>query len=653
MNGSAKAIRIICYCLMALMAIPVRAQINEAWIDVAEEILDRQGDAGLSEEQCEDQENLLLYPINLNLATSQQLEMCGLFSSYQVNTIIEYRENYGALLTVFELASLPGFRKQRLEEQERFMTVHNTARGEAGKIAGSRLLLYAGNKSISIENQTSYPGSPWRTSLRFKTGLGRNMSAGLAYEKDAGEKGRNGLRPEHLAGYMEMRGNRTLEQLIIGTYRISNGMGLIQGAGLMHSPEVIQSRPLLLSSLKPYAGASEAIIHQGASCRLNFGHLRIVLWTSLQNADLSLSKLSSITGEIDWTDYLRESGLHRTSTEQSGRNLAYLGSAGLQLSAVIGKLNLGVQYAPGISGLTRRGRDSLDYHHGPALYHSTSAQWQWRLPKLELYGEFAPGGKSSSALLAGSRFYINDFLSGLVQIHWYGSAHRETFASAYASGSHILNEKGLLLVIHAEPFSGIQADVAIELSEYPAPRTHALVPSSGFRCQLTIGNGSRAKLLWRMRIVSTSKQQTPSTDRPGIRPLARVNNNKIDGRLIYTPSARFTWQSRLVLSYMPGKLRGGGHAGLQQLNFRVSSWLKCTAQLLVFNIPSWNNRIYLYEPGLFQQFSFPVYSGTGNKISGVVAVKPFRGITLEGKGSFYRDTEKEKWEAGLQLRLNF
>ncbi|MCP4312176.1 MAG: hypothetical protein GY790_12995 [Bacteroidetes bacterium] len=643
---------IICLCLATLKSFPIAAQHNEGWTDRAEEAMIREDGSGLPEEQCEEQQELLLYPINLNRSTRDQLESCGLFTSFQVNSIIRYREEYGNFFSVYELASLNGFRKQRLQELSVYMTVKEAVRSNPGKPAGSRILLYAGRAFTNEEDQTPYPGSPWKTSLRIKTVAGRRVSMGVAYEKDPGEKGIWGKHPEHLSAYIELKGRGGVEQVIVGSYRINNGLGLVQGSGLMHTPEGVQSRPLILSSLKPYAGAGESIIHQGAACKLNLGLMKLMVWGSLQSIDLSLGDLSYAT-RTDWSDHIRETGLHRTLNEQKGRNLAYLGSAGIQLTACIGKLNLGVQYSPEINGLTVRGSDSLQYFHGPTLFHGSSIQWKWMHRRLELYGELAPGRNNSSAFQGGTRFFINDFLSGAMQVHWYGAAHRETFASAFTSGSSIVNERGVLLLIHAEPYRGIQADLAVEVYEYPAPRTLVRVPSSGFRYRLTLHNGSRAELQWRFIMVKSTRQQTPSSTLTGIRPLTNIQNNRIDGRLVYNPAANFTWQSRLAISYTPGEESGHGHAALQQVSIRLNKRLRCTAQLILFNVPLWANRIYLYEPGLYQQFRFPVYNGKGHKLSLVASLKAVKRITLEGRGSILRDDKGKKCEAGFQLRLNF
>jgi len=626
---------------------------NGDWTDIAEEVLNRDDNFPIAEGLCEDRQELLLYPINLNRATAEQLESCGLFTPYQVHSIISYRDKYGDLLSVYELASLSGFRKQRLEKQAIYMTVGETVRSNPVSRAGTRILVFAGSSLTNTKDQVLYPGSPLKSSLRMKTGVGKRVRAGLAYEKDQGERGLWEYGPEHLTGYFEVNGPGILENIIFGNYRINNGMGLIQGAGLMHTPEAAQSRPLLLSSLKPYAGAGESIIHQGAACKLNLGITKVMLWSSFQNTDLSLANPGSASEETDWSEFIRETGMHRTANEIAGRNLGYLGCAGIQVLVNTGKLILGTQYSVEINGLTTSGKDSLRYFGGPALYHSSSIQWGWRLGRMELYGEFAPGQKNSSALMGGGRFFINDFLSGLVQLHWYGTAHRETFASAYASGSHILNEQGLLILIRAEPFREVRADFSVELYKYPAPRTLVRVPSSGYRYNLTLNNGSLGKLQWRLRTVLSSRQQTPSADLSGIRPLSIIQNSRVDGRLIYKPLPGFSWQSRLVISYTSGNASRKGHATLQQVNFRLNKKLRATLQFVMFHVPCWDNRIYLYEPGLYQQFRFPVYSGTGNKLSMLASLKPMRGVTLEAKGSVCRQDEIEKWEVGIQLRLNF
>lgn len=80
-----------CVALFCLL-LPLQAQQSEGWIDAAEENLNRREDPGFAEEHCEEQQELLFYPINLNRATQVQLESSGLFTPYQAHVIIHYRQ---------------------------------------------------------------------------------------------------------------------------------------------------------------------------------------------------------------------------------------------------------------------------------------------------------------------------------------------------------------------------------------------------------------------------------------------------------------------------------------------------------------------------------------------------------------------------------
>ena len=654
MNGSKAIIRIIRLCLLLCLFPRLQAQEKEIWIDAAEEAISRSDNESITAEDCEDYQDLLAFPININQASMTQLESCGLFTTYQVNSILQYREEHGELLSLYELAALPGFSPAQLKEYFIYMTVNEIPPGtKPVKTDPGMVLFHIGKRQSNTDKQTDYPGPAWKTSLRIKKGLAKRLTMALAFEKDQGEKFLWESRPEHLCGYIEWKGRRRLEQLMFGNFRINNGMGLVQGAGIMHTPMHTHTRPLLLLKLKPYAGASESLIHQGVACKLNLGSVKLALWSSLQSLDLSLGNLALPVKDTDWTAHIRESGYHRTHTEQGGRSLAYLGSTGMQVLTALGRLNIGLQYSYEITGLTSRGRDSLQYQGSPSGFHTSSLQWQWRPGKLELYGEFSPGPRRSSAFIAGGRFHLNDFLSGTAQVHWYGASRRETFASAYASGSHIKNERGISLLIHAEPYRGIRADATAEIFHYPAPRAFLNTPSSGFRFSLTLQNGSQEALRWRLLMVNTSRPKNDPMEHAGIRALGSIQTLRIDGRIIYTPLPGFTWQSRLLISQSQGKPGGNSHAVLQQLGFRFMERIKCSAQLVLYQVPTWDNRIYLYEPGVYQQFSFPVYSGTGSKISLLTSLKLGRRAHFETRASLNRKDKTKSWETVMQLRFRF
>jgi hypothetical protein len=664
-------------CLFAVfhLGMPGISQEGGVQTDQAEEILGRDEEARVPLDTYEEIQDLSLHPVNLNAVTPDELMACGLFTSFQVHMILEYRERYGKMYTIYELAALTGFTASSLKEISPFITLEDRPRTTRRNAPGCQVILFAGKTfpdaigygiTAPVPVQSAYQGSPIKTSLKVRAVAGKNISLGLAYEKDPGETAFSGIRPEFLSGYINITGHRVMEQVILGTYRLHLGLGLVQGSGLIHSTEAFLSRPVSLSSLKPYAGMDETGPHRGAAIQLGLGPVKILAWSSLNSMDLSVANLRESGPGMDWASCRRETGLHRTSAELSGRNLAYLASSGVQAMAGTSNLMVGCHYSCEVSGPTQKGKDSLDLEAGTVFYHSLGILWRWRFNKLETFGEYAAGSFPSSAVIAGLRYQVSDFLSGCLLLHDYGSDHRETFSSAYASGSHISNEKGLSLQIHAEPFRTMVADLSVGMYWYPAPRYLVPVPSSGYRYSLKIQNAGSGQLQWMIRFTRRTSQQTPANVSIGVRPLEETRLSRLEGRLIYQPLESFQWQTRLIGSLNDGSNLHQGYAGVQQARFSVSEKLKSTLQFVVFNIPQWENRIYLYEPGLYHQFDFPVCYGEGQKITLVIKYRPFIWIILEAKASVltYHDREQfgsgndlvegyRKYEAGFQLRLDF
>jgi hypothetical protein len=159
-------------------------------------------------------------------------------------------------------------------------------------------------------------------------------------------------------------------------------------------------------------------------------------------------------------------------------------------------------------------------------------------------------------------------------------------------------------------------------------------------------------------------QTTPASECPGLRPLVSHTLSGIDGRLVFQPAAKFQWQTRLVTTFGQGGKSIDGYAAILQARFHPLENMSVAMQFVDFDVPSWDHRIYLYEPGLYHHFNFPVYYGNGQKVSLLLSVKTFNWITLEGKFSriVYRDRSQigsgndllegnRKIEVGIQIRL--
>lgn len=640
-----------------------------------EELLFRDEEAHIPVEIFEKVVELQDHPLNLNMATPDQLGESCLFTPFQIFTLTRYREKYGDLFSLFELTGLPGFTAEMLRQIEPFVCVEPGTPPKPVFKARSMLMIQlsrifpesSGYLPSNQQQAPSYAGSPLASTVRFKTRLGNHLAAGLSYQKDPGETYFQEHHPEFLSGHLSYHGNGLLRQLVAGDFQLHHGSGLVNGAGFMISPESYLVNRNPISSLKSYASVHENRFERGMGCRLGVQNMEMLVWASRKRVDLSHHKLKNLDTNAPWPEYQSSSGLHRTAYEISGRDLARRSNAGIQVTLRHRKLVLGTMWGMELWEFSGKGKEQLQIRADPFLKSVCSLHGRWHSDRIELFGEAALSQWRNTALQAGMRYHPNDFFQGVLLFYHYGSSFEGIQPHSYASGSHIQNEQGMAAILRTETGSLLNVDFQLELFNYPSPRYHTAVPSLGFRYSCTLSSTGIPPLQWRLRLTKKIWQTTPAQNKAGIPPVITSEVTRLDIRMDHDQVAFFHWQSRLVISLLSGSLRPvPGYAVAQQVNITPLKNLSCRCQFLVFHIADWDNRIYLYEPGLYYNFNFPVCYGKGQKVTSVISWKICRSITLSGKASamnYYNRKEtgsgndlrsgSKKWELACQFRLRF
>lgn len=670
MSGKILILLPVFACLASHPAYP---QLQEDDDILIEEQLYKDESSEIPEELYEEQSKHIAGMINLNSATREELAASGLFTPFQVFNLMEYRKRYGNFLSVYELAGVTGFRITRLREIATYLSVEAEAGRERPVSYNEMLMINAervfpvqeGYKNSSFDSGPVYAGSPLRTNIRLRTSNRRNLSLGIAYEKEPGEPFFLQSRPAFLSGYAGYRGNRCLRQVILGSYRIHQGLGLINGTGFLNSPEGYQQKTVSIVKLNPYASLNEYFYYNGIAGQIFLNRMELVIWSSYRFMDLALGSMADNPAIQGWTDFQQKTGLHRSKNEINGQSLGFNFHTGFHTSVKTKDYQVAFMIENEMNGLTRKGMDSLNAKINSVNSQVLSIHWKSHHGSVETFGEIASRDLHSVAVLSGTRIYFNDFIQGLLLFHHYSSAYHGIFPSAYGSGSNLSNEMGIAIQLHAEPGKAIITDLTTELFRYPNPRYLTVVPSTGCRYQLKIQYTGSEYFQWKFRFSKKLWQTTPAKEHNGIRSLENNDLTRLDLQFDYEPLNGIRWQSRIIVSSFSGSSKHGkAYAGLHRANSDLSEEIRFTVQFLVFDVPDWENRIYLYEPGLYYELNFPVCYGNGQKLSFVLSIKPIRKITLACKGSVisYLNTENigsgnsgitgnKRWDLGLQMRI--
>ena len=654
----------------------LRAQQTDSYPQEVEELLYRSESSLIPEEVFDIQEDSRSVLLKLNSASSEELETSGLFTPFQVHQLMKYRDRFGAIYSIYELAALPGFDASKLPALEHYLEINPGLKTPVTKRTKHMVMMDMGltqPKSVAYhadpdgKGERVYAGSPLFTTLRIRSQAGNHLSMGLTYEKDAGETAFQKGRPQFLSGYLQYQGKHILKQLVAGTFQLNHGLGLVNGSSFFHHPSSMRVNQRTLSMLRPYASKTEQRFERGLACQMARNRFQLLLWASHTRQDLSPGPLTGNPGETSWWEHQRSTGLHRTHGELEGRDLAARISGGLQLLYRHREFALGVMTGTERMSITRKGNTLLGKNFDPLTHHTASLHGSWLHGRWQLFGELAAEGSQSLACQVGCVIQFNDFLRGTLLAHRYGHKYRGSLPSSYASGSQVKNEQGVAFHLHMEPGRWLVADITGELFHYPFPRYQTLVPSHAYRMDLSLKNPGTNPLQWRIRIVSKTWQSTPVHGTIGIRPLEQSRVTRFDGRLHHQTGTLLTWQTRLVISLLSTAQNPvPAYAAMEQANFQIRSFLHCSVQFVMFHVKDWENRIYLYEPGFYYSFSFPSYYGRGQKTTLLLTLKALKGITLSAKFSTiyypHRETLRSGndlvmgnrlWETGIQLRLTF
>jgi len=599
--------------------------------------------------------------LDLNNASPEELNVSGLFSPYQLHNLIKYREEFGEIFSIHELAVIPGFRQSKLKEISSFIFLGPVNKSSSNTRAQHTILLNLGRSFPGKENspedtlsgiKSKYAGSPLLTCLRIKSRPSSKLALALTYEKDVEETFLYNNRPQFLSGYLSFDTKGFCKQLVLGCFKLNQGVGLVNGDGFFHQVGNLRVSPLSLSRLRPYASKTESSFDQGIACRFDLDNIKLLLWASYRSLSLSPQALTKNPEADKWLDYQRTSGLYRTAGELEGRELASRIHAGAQLLYGHRRLTLGIMGGSEWIRPTRKAMEYLGTIPGTVLYHKASIHGNWQKRKLQIFGELAVNGHVSLATLLGISYHFSDFIQGSFLLHHYGTDYRGFYPSSYASGSSPTNEQGAAFHLHVETGKFVTVKLSGELFHYLAPRYLTEIPSTGNRVNLSLQNPGAKLIQWRLRIVSKYWQLSPLSDASKLRPMLGSRVSRLEGLLKYNSLDHFLWQSRLVISYFSQQEKAfPGYALMQQVTLCPNTKLKVTVQCVQFRVSDWENRIYLYEPGFYYSFSFPAYYGKGQKITILFKWKPASSLHFSVKVSGTTNLNSSKWEAALQLRL--
>ncbi len=665
------------------LALFAEAQKNDEEIDRASIIEQRiEQIAEASEDEDLDYNTLfeklsiyLDFPLNLNTATVDDLYGLGFLSNYQIGQLLEYREEYGMLFSIYELPFIEGWDVQTAQLIEPFVRVAPNEGGE--RITLEKMLGYGKNEVVLrwqsvLEDQAGYLpataqelednpnarylGSQDKLYARYRYRYGDRISFGFTAEKDNGEEFFKGSQPngfDFYSGHLYLKDFGAVKQLAIGDFQAQFGQGLTfwSGLGFNRKSSFSVSTAQAGGGIGPYTSINENLFLRGAAATVNQGRFDVSLFYSGKRIDGNVIEDDFDTLLVDQPAVLvtsfQESGFHRTAAELSDKNSIFQQHYGGNLTYNHRGLHVGFTAAHmKLDGaINRTAQEYSQFRFSGDNNTVMGADYAWKIRNFFLFGETSRSANGGLATLNGLNITLNPRLSVNVTQRHYEKDFQSVASVGFGESSSIENESGVYLGIEFRPFKKWKLNAFYDQFKFPWLRYQTDAPSEGydFFAQLEYQPSSRFTMYFRYR--DRLRQVNTRDDVEGANFLVDNPRRNLRANFSYRAGRNLRFRSRVEFTEFS---RGDEPASRGFMVYQDVLYdfkrlpLKFSFRYALFETDTYDSRIYAYENDVLYFFSIPAYSGRGTRFYALLNYDIGRNIDiwLRVAQSYYTDRDE-------------
>ena len=631
----------------------------ERIISIAEELASDESDPEAVATYIERLYELAENPVRLNSSDENEISRLFFLSDFQVKILVDYVHTFGKVISLFEIANIPGFDKETTLIMTPFVTLETITSMSSDSVRW-RNVSVTNFHFKSGEQDTSSIGPPWKMLSKYKFSAGV-FTGGITVEKDPGEKFLSGNPPlpDFLSANLAYNGKGVIRRIIAGDFSARFGLGTNLNTGIRTGLSLTSSGYMSArDEIIPYTSTDENNFFRGVAADLSFKNLGVALLYSKNISDATLGSSTGVSN--DYIANFYTSGIHNSASLLLKKDVISVLTYGINISYNFNNIKVGLTWSEDRLSLPVNpdGNDlkgNFDFKgERNQLY---SIYYNSLIKRLLLYGEFSMNAYSGNAFVQGLSFRPSDRLSFNFLFRNYSSGYVSFHGKGPGSGSTTGNEQGILGNFSFEAAKHLFITGGCDIQHFPWLKYRCSAPSYGIKQEI------RARYLPTEKLTFDASFNYRSimldiSESIGIPKQLDLVSKSFKGTIRYLVNENLTLGSRFdyKASYPSGSR---GMLLLQDINYRfshlpVSVWFR----YCIFKTSSWDSRLYTYENDMLYSFSIPALSGEGSRsyimtkweMSNKAELRVKYGLT-----SLIESREKitENRELKVQFRLEF
>jgi len=616
------------FVLLTFFSFAAFSQIPDATIQlesIIESILEELGEETDAALIMEDLEGYANNPLNINTATHDQLSRLHLLDDIQIQKLLDYLEDFGPALSIYELNTIDGFSPGLLMKMEPFIWFGPE---EAEPRSVPEMLKYGRHELLARtlgtvqkprgyeerdDRTTPYEGNRARYYTRYRFQSGDNISAGITAEKDPGEAffaGSNRQGFDYYSGHMSLKISSLVKNITVGDFVVRSGQGLVLWQGFATGKSLsILNISKTNQGVRPYTSTDENQFFRGVSTTLKLGDASLSIFYSQKNRDGNLAFSDSLG---NYFTSLQTSGYHRTQSEIEDKNSVNDLNAGTMFSWRFQNLKIGATFLYRQFNMPLIRSDQLynRFRFRGKENMVAGADYLYSKGKYQLFGEAAISKSKGKAVLQGATAHLHDRIQFSGLFRHFDKNYHALWATPFSEVSTAANETGLYFGTRILPvkFVTLSAYSDFYRSEWINFTTSG--PSSGWDVFTQVDFRPSHKVQFYLRYKNEEKEKKFRVEKKYENHPEQFRKSRLHFQ--YNPSEVLTLKTRLEHVFYKGLKTENGWMIFQDVQLSPERIpLNLSARMAWFNTESYNSRIYAYENDLLYTFAVPAFFGKG------------------------------------------
>lgn len=637
-----------------------------------QELLAQPDNANLNYEEV--YENLLQFyqqPLHLNLITREELESLFILSPAQVSSFLEYRQQNGPLLNIYELQAIPGLDLATIHKLLPFVSVPEGNFITQLKPLWLRLQQEQNQyvivrydrslhrkKGFTVPDTSSagrlssrYQGSPDKFLIRYRNSHARDFSVGFTAEKDAGEQfvwdsrtHRYGL--DFYSAHLQLYNKGNFKTIALGDYQLQFGQGLLLGAGFFAGKGAETITTLRRSSLgiRPYTSVLEAAFLRGAAFTYAWRrHWELTTFYSRKRLDGNVAfSTDSLAAEEAAFAAIQATGLHRTPAEIAGKHQLgeQIYGGNITYRAAGQPFTIGITAVNTLYSAARRPapRAYNQFEFTGRRNANLGLHYTYNWQNFNFFGETARSANGGWGMVNGMLASLSNQVEASLLYRNYSRHFHSFYGTAFGENNRNSNERGWYFGLKIRPATLWELTAYYDVFTFPWLKYRVDAPSHGKESLIRLQYHPIKKVLLYGQFRVESKGRNEPVVAQHMDVVSQATRRSYLLYLDYSPLAVVNLRSRIQWSTFqqtgpPTK----GYLMAQDVTVELQRW-QLSTRYSIFDTDNYDNRQYTTERDVLYAFSVPALNGTGSHFYLLLQFKATRSLDfwLKYSATIYR-----------------